>query len=156
MILSLLFYGNIGALQEHMNASAAGMGSTVGESSPADRVQSKDKLEEIFEPLGLNLEQVPVESDSYQEQNIPFLRTEFHIENGIETAPNVEHQFISSFAGRSPVHQNNQENHHPESNSLSALRNGSGEEIFVSLQLGEPESKRRKHSNSPFNIDEPK
>ena len=156
MILSLLFYGNIGALQEQRNASAAGMGSTVGESSPADRVQSKDKLEEIFEPLGLNLEQVPVESESYQEQNIPFLHTEFHIENGIETATNVEHQFISSFGARSPVHQNNQENHHPESNSLSALRNGSGEEIFVSLQLGEPESKRRKHSNSPFNIEEPK
>jgi hypothetical protein len=142
-------------LQEQRNASAAGMGSTVGESSPADRVQSKDKLEEIFEPLGLNLEQVPVESESYQEQNILFLHTEFHIENGIETATNVEHQFISSFAARSPV-QNNQENHHAESNSLSALRNGSGEEIFVSLQLGEPESKRRKHSNSPFNIEEPK
>lgn len=154
MILCLLFYGNIAALQEQWNASAAGMGSTVGESSPADRVPSKDKLEEIFEPLGLNLEHVPVESDSYQGQSLPFVPTEFHIENGIETGPNVEHQFISSFVTRSPV-QNNQANHHPESKNLSALRNGSGEEIFVSLQLGE-QSKRRKHSNSPFNIEEPK
>ncbi|XP_062161348.1 protein NARROW LEAF 1-like [Alnus glutinosa] len=144
------------ALQEQRNASAAGMGSTVGESSPADRVPSKDKLEQIFEPLGLNLEHVPVESESYHGQNLPFMRTEFRIENGIETAPNVEHQFISSFAARSPVLQNNQENHHPESKNLSTLRNGSDEEIFVSLQLGESESKRRKPSNSPFNIEEPK
>lgn len=156
MILSLLFYGNIVALQEQRNASAAGMGSTVGESSPADRVPSKDKLEEIFEPLGLNLEHVPVESESYHGQNLPFMHKEFHIENGTETAPNVEHQFISSFAARSPALQNNQENHHLESKNLSTLRNGSDEEIFVSLQLGEPESKRRKHSNSPFNIEEPK
>ncbi|KAB1222117.1 hypothetical protein CJ030_MR2G018435 [Morella rubra] len=142
------------ALLEQRNASAAGIDSTVGESSPADRVPSKDKVEENFERLGLNVHHIPVQGESYQEQNPPFIRTDFQIENGIDMAPNVEHQFIPSFTARSPVHQSNQENH-LESKSLSALRNGSDEEIFVSLQLGEPESKRRKHSNGPLEVEQP-
>lgn len=154
MIISLLFYCNIAALLEQRNASAAGIDSTVGESSPADRVPSKDKVEENFERLGLNVHHIPVQGESYQEQNPPFIHTDFQIENGIDMAPNVEHQFIPSFTARSPVHQSNQENH-LESKSLSALRNGSDEEIFVSLQLGEPESKRRKHSNGPLEVEQP-
>ncbi|KAK4564268.1 hypothetical protein RGQ29_006372 [Quercus rubra] len=144
------------AVQEQMNVSAAGNDSTVGESSPAERVPLKDKFEENFEPLGLKVQPVvQVEGESCQGRNPPFIHTEFHIENGIDKTPNVEHQFIPSFAARSPVHQSNPEKH-AESKSLSALRNGSDEEVFVSLQLGEPESKRRKHSNSTFNIEEPK
>ncbi|KAM3694348.1 hypothetical protein ACB098_07G050000 [Castanea mollissima] len=143
------------AVQEQMNVSAAGNDSTVGESSPAERVPSKDKFEENFEPLGLKVQHVvQVEGESCQGQNPPFIHADFHIENGIEKTPNVEHQFIPSFAARSPVHQSNLEKH-SESKNLSALRNGSDEEVFVSLQLGEPESKRRKHSNSTFNIEEP-
>lgn len=141
------------ALQEQRNASAAGMDSTVGESSPTDRMQCK--LEENFEPIDLSLSNVLVEGESYQGQNPAFVHRGFRIENGNETAPNVEHQFIPSFASSSPVHQRNQENRHPESKNLSALRNGSGEELLVSfLQLGGPESKRKKHSQ--FNMKEPK
>lgn len=153
---SAVLLGNIAAVQEQMNVSAAGNDSTVGESSPAERVPLKDKFEENFEPLGLKVQPVvQVEGESCQGRNPPFIDTEFHIENGIDKTPNVEHQFIPSFAARSPVHQSNPEKH-AESKSLSALRNGSDEEVFVSLQLGEPESKRRKHSNSTFNIEEPK
>lgn len=64
-----------------------------------------------------------------------------------EAAVTVEYQFIPSFNGKSSVHDNYQlEN--PESKSLSALRNGSDKDIYVSLQLGEPEPKRRKYSDS--------
>ncbi|KAG6638911.1 hypothetical protein CIPAW_10G064900 [Carya illinoinensis] len=139
------------ALQEQTNASAAGIGSTVAESSPAYRMPSKDKHEENFEPLGFH--HIPVQGESYPEKNAPSIHTEFHIENKIEAVPNVEHQFIPSFAARSPV-RINQENC-LESKNLSALRNGSDEEICVSLHLGEPESKRRKHSNCSFHIEEP-
>ncbi|XP_041027735.1 protein NARROW LEAF 1 isoform X3 [Juglans microcarpa x Juglans regia] len=142
------------ALQEQRNASAAGIGSTVAESSPASRMPSKDKHEENFEPLGFH--HIPVQGESYPERNAPsiHIHTEFHIENEIETVPNVEHQFIPSFAARSPVQIN--QNNHLECKNLSALRNGSDEEICVSLQLGDqPESKRRKHSNCSFNIEEP-
>ncbi|GMP71055.1 hypothetical protein CsSME_00029617 [Camellia sinensis var. sinensis] len=49
------------ALQEQRNASAVGMDSTVGESSPPDRLQLKDKIGENYEPLGLHIWQVPIE-----------------------------------------------------------------------------------------------
>lgn len=144
------FYGNTAALHEQRNASAAGIGSTVGESSPADCLPSKDKLLENFEPLGFH--HILVQGESCQEKNAPSIHTEFHIENEIETVPNLELQFIPSLAARSSV-QMKQENH-LESKNLSALRNGSDEEICVSLQLGEPESKRRKHFNCSFDIEE--
>lgn len=149
------FIVNIAAVQEQRNASAAGMGSTVGESSPTDRVPYKDKLEGNSEPLSLNIRQVPIEGEFCQEPARTSRDREFHIENGIETAPNVEHQFIPSFTGRSLVHKSSQENN-PESNNLSGLRNGSDEGIFFSLQLGEPEPKRRKSINSSLSNEEPK
>ncbi|KAM7500370.1 hypothetical protein LguiA_024784 [Lonicera macranthoides] len=131
-----------GALQEQRNASAAGNGSTVGESSPPEP-PSKDKSVETFEPLGLNIMQVPTENGTRREQAPqPFTHEEFQIEGGTEAAPNVEHQFIPSFPVRSPVHRNNKEDI-VESRTLSPLRNGP-EEISFSLQLGEPEPKRRK------------
>lgn len=140
-------------MQEQRNASAAGIGSTVGESSPADRVPSKYRIEENFETLGFNVRHVPVQLEPYKEKNPPYMQ-EFYIENGIKTSPSVEHQFMPGFAARSPVRQSSGENH-LESKNLSALRNGSDEEVFVSLQLGEPESKRGKHSNCSFGIQEP-
>ncbi|KAG6695069.1 hypothetical protein I3842_09G077300 [Carya illinoinensis] len=141
------------AMQEQRNASAAGIGSTVGESSPADRVPSKYRIEENFETLGFNVRHVPVQLEPYKEKNPPYMQ-EFYIENGIKTSLSVEHQFMPGFAARSPVRQSSGENH-LESKNLSALRNGSDEEVFVSLQLGEPESKRGKHSNCSFGIQEP-
>jgi len=132
-----------------MNGSTAGIGSTVGESSPT--VPIKEKLEESFEPFCLNMEHVPVEEPSTIVK--PSLRPcEFHIRNEIETVPNVEHQFIpTSFAGKSPVHQSFLKED-LEFKSLSELRNEPDEDNFVSLHLGEPEAKRRKHSNSSLSL----
>lgn len=130
---------------EQRNASAAGIDSTVGESSPPERKQLKEKTEENFEPLGLNI-QVSIEGESRPVLTPPFIHEEFHIEGVSESAANVEHQFIPSFAGRSLLHQNNKQET-AESKSLVTLRNRC-EEISVSLQLGEPEPKRRKQYDS--------
>ncbi|OMO70411.1 hypothetical protein CCACVL1_18934 [Corchorus capsularis] len=135
------------AVQDQINASAAGIDSTVGESSPLVQVVSKDKTEENFEPINLNVQQVLAEGESQEGLTPPIMHTEYRAEDRVETAPNVEHEFIPRFNGRSSVHENYRREN-LESRNLSALRNGSDEEIFVSLQLGEPEPKRRKHSDS--------
>ncbi|KAM1007988.1 hypothetical protein FF1_004462 [Malus domestica] len=137
------------AIQEQRNASAAGIGSTVGESSPAVRPPCKDKLEDNFEPLGFNLQKIPIEGESCQGLIRPFMRGDFHIENCVETAPNIEHQFIPSATSRSPGNQNNQEGN-PVPKNLLPLQSSLDEEISVSLQLGEPEPKRRKNCYSLF------
>ncbi|KAH9747378.1 hypothetical protein KPL70_004695 [Citrus sinensis] len=142
-------------VQDQRNASAAAIESTVGESPPAEREQSKEKTAERLEPFNLNIQQDLVDGESEQGPTPPFIHTEFHVEDGIESSSNVGHQFIPSFTGRSPMHQNNaQEN--KGSKSLSALRNGPDEDNYVSLQLGEPEPKRRKHSDTSLNVQESK
>ncbi|XP_068324816.1 protein NARROW LEAF 1-like [Pyrus communis] len=137
------------AIQEQQNASAAGIGSTVGESSPAVRPSCKDKLEDDYGPLGFNLQKIPIEGESRQGLIRPFMRGDFHIENCVETAPNIEHQFIPSATSRSPGNQNKQEGNQVPKNLLP-LQSSLDEEISVSLQLGEPEPKRRKNCNSLF------
>uniref|UniRef100_A0A803QHS2 Trypsin family protein n=1 Tax=Cannabis sativa TaxID=3483 RepID=A0A803QHS2_CANSA len=138
------FIVQIAAVQEQINASAAGMDSTVGESSPTDRVPFRDRLEGNSEPLGLNIRQVLIERESCQAPARTLRESEIHTGNGIETDLNIEHQFIPSFTSRSTVHNIGQEEN-PESKNLSGLRNGSDEEILFSLRLGEPEPKRRKN-----------
>ncbi|KAJ8545202.1 hypothetical protein K7X08_017785 [Anisodus acutangulus] len=51
------------ALQVQINASAPGIGSAVGESSPAERIQLKDKADENFEPINLNIRQDPIDDE---------------------------------------------------------------------------------------------
>lgn len=131
-------------MQDQRNASAAGIDSTVGESSPPERVPSKDKTEENFEPLNLNVQQVVVEDDSRQGITPPVLPFVIKLENGVETTTNVEHQFIPSFTNGSLVHHQNKGQENQEPKSLSNFRNRSDEGIYVSLQLGEPEPKKRK------------
>ncbi|GMI72981.1 hypothetical protein like AT5G45030 [Hibiscus trionum] len=133
------------AVQDQRSASAAGIDSTVGESSPLVRVLSKDKIEDNFEPINLNIQQV--EGDPQKGHVLPIMCTKSQAAGRVEAASNVEHQFIPSFNVKSSVHDNNQQGD-LESKSLSALRNRSDEEIYVSLQLGEPEAKRRKYSDS--------
>ncbi|MBA0778292.1 hypothetical protein Gotri_006169 [Gossypium trilobum] len=135
------FLIDIAAVQDQRSASAAGIDSTVGESSPLVRVPSRYKLDENFEPINLNIQQV--EGEPQQGLVLPIMGTKYRD----EAAVNVEHQFIPSFNGKSSVHDHYQ-GENPESKSLSALRNGSDKDIYVSLQLGEPEPKRRKYSDS--------
>lgn len=132
------------AVQDQRNASAAGIDSTVGESSPPARVPSKDKTEDNFEPLNLNVQQVVVEDDPGQGMMPPVVPFVIKLENGVETNTNVEHQFIPSFTNGSLVHHQNNGQENQEPRNLSNFRNSSDEGIYVSLQLGEPESKKRK------------
>ncbi|KAM7530258.1 hypothetical protein LguiB_033668 [Lonicera macranthoides] len=139
------------ALLEQRDASAAGIDSTVGESSPPGRkMPLKDNTEQNFETLDINISQIPIENVFDRERTPLLAHEDFHIENGNEAGvtPSVEHQFIPSFSAGSPVQRKNQrEKENAESKSLSPLRNGP-EEISVSLQLGEPELKRRKQCDS--------
>ncbi|KAJ4976068.1 hypothetical protein NE237_001174 [Protea cynaroides] len=145
----------IEAVQEQKNASAAGVDSTFGESSPAaEGIQPKDKTEGMFEPLGFKIQHIPVEDGPCAEGNPHLAPSEFHIEDGIEALPNVEHQFIPNLIGHSPIHQNDHQDR-PESKNLSALRNGSDEDLCVSLQLGDREPKR-KRSECIIDLEEPK
>ncbi|XP_043688866.1 protein NARROW LEAF 1-like [Telopea speciosissima] len=146
------------ALQEQKNASAGGVDSTVGESSPAEgtqpqpQPQPKDKTKEIFEPLGFNIQHIPVDNGPCAEANPHVAPSEFHIEDGIRALPNLEHQFIPNLIVHSPIHQNDQQDRQ-ESKNLSALRNGSGDDL--SLQLGDREPKRRR-SECKIDLEEPK
>ena len=85
-------FPNSDALQDQRNASVAGIDSTIGESS-----LSKEKTEENYEPLGINLEEAPKGE---------FLNEDFHIESGTKATPSVEQQFIESFSIRSPILSN--------------------------------------------------
>ncbi|KAG4906349.1 hypothetical protein JHK86_054833 [Glycine max] len=143
--------GHVAAVLEQRNGSAAGIDSTVGESSPT--VPIKEKLEESFEPFCLNIPLAQVEDEPSQRVNPSIRPCEFHIKSEIEIAPNVEHQFIPSYAGKSPARQSYLKED-MELKSLAELRNGPDEDNFVSLHLGEPEMKRRKLSNSSFCIKE--
>lgn len=145
------------ALQEQRISLAAAADSMVGESSLAEGTLPKGKKGEIFEPLGFNIQQIPNESGSCPATNPPFVHNEFHIEDSVETAPPdiEEHQFIPNFIDRSPMHKKDNQDNNPESKNLSALRNGSDEDLCFALQLGDREPKRRR-SNSSISIEEPK
>lgn len=139
-------------MHEQRNTSVGGIDSTVAESS-LERIPLKYRLKENSEPLGLSVQQISPEGESSQGLISPFKHAAFHIEkNGFEMAPSVELQFLPRLTSSSPMHQKNDESH--ELKSLSALRNGFDSEVSVSLQLGEPETKRRRHSDSLSSIKE--
>lgn len=97
---------------------------------------------------------MPVEGGSIAEMNPPFTHSEFNLEDVVEVVPNVELQFIPNHVDRSPIHRNiSQDN--PESKGLSALRNGSEEDLCFSLQLGDRKPKR-KRLDSTSSVEEPK
>lgn len=136
------------AVQEQRAASAAAIASTVGDSSPLDGVLLKVKGEDKFEPLGF---QIQLDCNS-PETNPSTIKTEFHLEDGINVGPSVEHQFIPSFIGRSPLHKNFSEK--VVSENLASLRNGCDEDLCVSLHLGDNEAKRRR-SEAATSTEEP-
>lgn len=122
------------ALQDQIIASAAGIGSAVGGSSPAERIQLKAEVN--FEPINLNVRQDPIDDESDEGVVPPLEHKHFHIQDGNKATPCVEHQFIPSVSGIQ--HGNG------ELKRLSVV-GGSDDEMYVSLQLGEQrEPKRRK------------
>lgn len=109
--------------------------STVGESSP---IEWKEKYEENY---AMSIPQASSDDDSHPGSTPLFRNDEFHIESRLEVAPVVEHQFITRFSCESQANQEERE---------SERRDECAEDISVSLQLGEPECKKRKLSASPL------
>lgn len=142
------------AVQEQMAASATAMNSAVGDSSPHDAVPM-DKGKDEFQPLGLQIQHIPMENGpSGPDMNSSAMETDLNLDNdGPKVGLSVEHQFIS-FVRQSPLHKTEQEEMKVSEN-LSALRNGSDEDLCVSLQLGDNELKRRR-SDASTSSDEPK
>ncbi|KAI9185665.1 hypothetical protein LWI28_009331 [Acer negundo] len=131
------------AVQEQRAVSATIIGSTVGDSSP------KEKSEDKFESLGLQIQHKPLKVEpSSSETNISLMETEFRLEDSVMAGPSVEHQFIPSFFGQSPLLQRNNLSNKAVSESLASLKNGCDEDICVSLQLGDNEAKRRRSDPS--------
>ncbi|XP_020539806.1 protein NARROW LEAF 1 isoform X2 [Jatropha curcas] len=133
-------------VKEQRAASATVIGSTVGDSSTPDGMLPKDKDEDKFESLGLQIEHIPLDLEvehSNPEMNPPLAETEFHLEDGIKVVPSIEHQFIPSFIRQSPLHRNSS-SERAVSQNLASLKNGCNEDACVSLHLGDNEAKRRR------------
>lgn len=144
------------AVQEQRTASATFMGSIVGDSSTPDGMHQKDRVEDKFEPLGLQIQSIPlgVEPNS-QEMKPSTMEAEFKLEDGIKVGgPSIEHQFIPSFIGRSPLHKHTVHDKAAAAENLSSLRNDCNEDLCVSLQLGDNEAKRRR-SEASTSTEEP-
>ncbi|XP_047163236.1 protein NARROW LEAF 1-like [Vigna umbellata] len=142
------------AVQEQRTVSTTVIGSTVGDSSPPDGMLPKEKGEDKYEPLGLQIQSIPLGvAPSSQDMKPSIMETEFNIEDGIKVGPSIEHQFIPSFFGRSPLHKNSIHDRISAEN-LSSLRNNCDEDLCVSLQLGDNEAKRRR-SEASTSTEEP-
>ncbi|CAM0870653.1 unnamed protein product [Alopecurus aequalis] len=123
------------AVQEQRNAFVAAGISAVGESSmvgvTAPEATPEEKGEEIFESLGIKIQQLPrhdmTSSGAEREGAASALSEDME-----------EHQFISNFVGMSPVRRDRD-----APRSITNLNNPSEEELTMSLQhLGEREPKR--------------
>ncbi|XP_020102684.1 uncharacterized protein LOC109720180 isoform X2 [Ananas comosus] len=129
------------AVEEQRMVLNAVANSAVAESSPPPMCNAQnDKIEEIYEPLGLNIQQLPPQLGSNSGMDQPLINTEFHVET-VEAANNVEERlFIPNLISMSPMRcaQGNSK----EMKSLAELRNSSDEDVFVSLQLGDREHKK--------------
>nr|GLL49094.1 uncharacterized protein LOC109153326 isoform X2 [Ipomoea trifida] len=130
------------ALKDQTAASQGGIGSIVGNSSFTARFPSKEKTEVNFEPLNLNIQQVPIDGDLHLGRH-----KEFHIPRGeSESASCVEHQHAPNGSATSLFCRTKQ-GESTERINLCVIRNAMGDDqISVSLQLGEPGPKRRKHN----------
>ncbi|XP_039127419.1 protein NARROW LEAF 1-like [Dioscorea cayenensis subsp. rotundata] len=128
------------ALQEQRMA-LAGVDSMVGDSSPTVANLPKEKTEEVYEPLGLNLLPLPIDDNPVQEVNPPSIDFDFKVDT-LDVATAVEeHQFIVNL-NYSPAHPNQDDI--SESRSLSAFRGSPDEDLCVSLHLGDREAKRQR------------
>ncbi|THU64628.1 hypothetical protein C4D60_Mb01t28480 [Musa balbisiana] len=140
------------ALREQRFALAAAINSTVDDSSPTACTFPNEKMDEIYEPLGINPQHFPPEGASGSEIRPSFTGVEFQVDT-IEVVKNVEeHQFIPNFISTSPVRRTQEDS--PERKNLSALGNSSDEDLCVSLYLGDREHKRQR-SDPKLNTDLP-
>ncbi|XP_071730308.1 protein NARROW LEAF 1-like [Rutidosis leptorrhynchoides] len=144
----------IGAVQEQRASSATVIGSTGGDSSPPEIVLPKDEAE----PLGLHIQQhIPTEDGNGgvggPDINLSPTENAANMEYGLNVGPSIEHQFISTFNGHSPLHRNERRSR-VESENLSALKTETDEDLGFSLHLGDNEPKRRRSESLSPNMDE--
>jgi len=126
------------ALEEQritLAAAAAAANSNATESSPVAGPQENDKVDKIYEPLGINIQQHPRDGSATS--------TDQPNEN-VE-----EHQFIPNLIGMSPMRDGQEGN--GELNNLMSLEN-SPDDICIGLHLGEREPERLR-SDSTLDID---
>ncbi|GJN40704.1 hypothetical protein PR202_gb29968 [Eleusine coracana subsp. coracana] len=117
---------------------AAATNSTAVESSPVAAPQENDKVDKIYEPLGINILQLPRDSSATS------------IDEPFGSGENVEErQFIPNLIGMSPMRDGQESN--GELNNLTDMENAP-DDICVSLHLGEREPKRLR-SDSTLDID---
>ncbi|CAL9090748.1 unnamed protein product [Musa acuminata var. zebrina] len=122
------------ALQDQRFALAAAINSNVGKSYPTVGNLPNEKANEIYEPLGINIQQFPPEGASGSGADAPLVAIEFQVDT-VEVANNVEeHHFIPNLLSMSPKHRTEEGN--LERKNVSALINLSGEDLCVSLHLG--------------------
>jgi len=136
LIVAILLF--TAALEEQritLAAAAAAANSNATESSPVAGPQENDKVDKIYEPLGINIQQLPRDSSATS--------TDQPNEN-VE-----EHQFIPNLIGMSPMRDGQEGN--GELNNLANLEN-SPDDIGLGLHLGEREPKRLR-SDSTLDID---
>ena len=136
LIVAILLF--TAALEEQritLAAAAAAANSNATESSPVAGPQENDKVDKIYEPLGINIQQLPRDSSATS--------TDQPNEN-VE-----EHQFIPNLIGMSPMRDGQEGN--GELNNLANLEN-SPDDICIGLHLGEREPERLR-SDSTLDID---
>ena len=115
----------------------AAANSAVGESSTAAVPVPEEKVEEIFEPLGIKIEQLPrhdVSASGTEGEEAAVINVE-------------ERQFISNFVGMSPVRDDQD-----APRQIANLNNPSEEELAMSLHLGDREPKRLR-TDTESNLD---
>ncbi|XP_051179901.1 protein NARROW LEAF 1 isoform X2 [Lolium perenne] len=121
------------AVQEQRNAFVAAVISAVGESSmvgvTAPEATSEEKGEEIFQPLGIKIQQLP--------RHDMISSTTEGEDASNRPSDMEEHQFISNFVGIFPVCHDQD-----APRSIANLNNPSEEELAMSLHLGDREPKR--------------
>ncbi|KAM0842368.1 hypothetical protein ACQ4PT_058399 [Festuca glaucescens] len=127
-------------------AAAAAANSTATESSPVATPQENEKVDKIYEPLGINIQQLPRDGSA----NLTDQPNEFHVDT-VEGMNNVEErQFIPNLIGMSPMRDAQEGN--GELDNLAELQN-SPEDICFSLHLGEREPKRLRSDSTTVDID---
>ena len=123
LIVVILSY--TAALEEQRITLAAAANSNATESSPVAGPQENDKVDKIYEPLGINIQQHPRDGSATS--------TDQPNEN-VE-----EHQFIPNLIGMSPIRDGQEGN--GELNNLTSLEN-LPDDICIGLHLGEREPER--------------
>ncbi|XP_024312032.1 uncharacterized protein LOC100839778 isoform X3 [Brachypodium distachyon] len=127
------------AVQQHRNALVAAVISAVGESSTVAATAPEEKAEEVFEPLGIKIQQLP-------RHDVTISATEG--EDTANTSADVEeHQFISNFGSMSPARRDQD-----TPRNIGNLNNPSEEELTMSLHVGDREPKRLR-SDAESNLD---